>query len=129
MKKLSLSDFKKLINGCESQPCIDCEKEKYQGWGNASRELVKILEPVGEFVETEKYINKNGYKEYHPSEINYCSKDAPIAISYYPYHESIINRCKKCGEIFLCYTEYGGHAPQNRVRWVRKDLVFPSSEK
>lgn len=123
MKKLSFSDFKKLLDNDESQSCAGCEKEKYQGWDNISKGLAQILEVVGEFADAERYINENGYTEYHLNGTNYWSKDAPIAISYYPYHESLIKRCKKCGGVFLSYTEYGGHAPQNRARWVRKDLV------
>jgi len=82
---------------------------------------------VGEFSDAEKYIKENGYSEYHPENTNYWSEDAPIAINFYPYHESIIRRCKKCGEVFLNYTEYGGHAPQDRLRWVRKELIVELS--
>ena len=68
-------------------------------------------------------IDKNGYTEHHPDGTNYWSHNAPIAIHYYPYHECQINVCTLCRAVLLTYTDYAGHGPQHRIRYVDKNLI------
>lgn len=124
MKKITFEEFKKLLINTSDNCCNSCEREKYRSWENLNSSLDHLLKTLGEFEDADKYINKNGYTEYHPNGTNYWSKDAPVALQYYPYHESVIKRCLECKAIFLAYTEYAGHAPQNRIRWVRSGLVY-----
>ncbi|WP_444919802.1 hypothetical protein ACJJID_12735 [Microbulbifer sp. CnH-101-G] len=103
--------------------CEFCHKEDLRSWVNISPEINENIELVAEFYDSNESIKKNGYNEYHPGGTSYWSADAPIAVNYYPYHESRINICKKCNAVFLTYTEYAGHGPQHRIRYVNKDLV------
>ena len=124
MKKIIFSDFSELLTKNSEVECNTCEKQKYLHWGNITTSLDNILEEMGEFEDAEKYINKNGCDEYHPNGENYWSDNAIFALQYYPYHASIIRKCPDCAAIFLSYMEGGGHAPQHRLRWVNKDLVY-----
>lgn len=123
MKKYTWKEFINLANLDKTSECKICNKSLYLGWEKLTKEQEKILVDCGEFSEAEKYITKNGYTEFHPGGTNYWSKDAPIALAYYPYHESKIRKCNSCNAVFLTYVEYGGHAPQSRCRWVKSDLI------
>ncbi|MGB3622338.1 MAG: hypothetical protein WBA20_13395 [Ketobacter sp.] len=123
MKKYTWGEFVKLVNSEEGGSCAVCNKQDYKGWGKFTKDLESELNHCGEFEAAEKYINKNDYTEYHPNGTNYWSKDAPIALAFYPYHESQIRTCDSCKAVFLTYIEYSGHAPQNRCRWVQPDLL------
>lgn len=126
MKKMTFEEFKLLVDNSNSKGCDLCKGELYLGWEPLTKGVDSVLELVGEFAESEKYINLNGYNEYHPKGTTYWSKDSPIALSHYPYHESMIRRCPACGAVYLSYTEYAGHAPQKRIRLVQSDLIiFP----
>jgi hypothetical protein len=124
MKKISFREFETLISSTFKKECSLCEKQNFLNWENIPSSLDGTLEVLGEFEDADKHINKNGYTEYHPNGTNYWSKEAPFALQYYPYHESIIKKCPHCNAIFLTYTEYAGHGPQRRLRWVRNDLVY-----
>lgn len=123
MKKYIWSDFISLVGNETGGNCDKCHKDNFAGWETLTKEMESSLELCGEFEQAEKYIGQNGYTEYHPNGTNYWSKDAPIALAFYPYHESLIRKCKSCDAIFLTYIEHSGHAPHNRCRWVQKDLL------
>ena len=127
MKKIKLFEFKSLLEKNEGDECEYCKKEKFKGWGNSTKEIKQSLEIAGEFELADYFIEKNGYSEYHPDGTNYWSKDAPVAIDFYPYHESRILLCPNCKAIFLNYIEYAGHLPQDRLRWARKSLLVENS--
>jgi len=117
-----------LARSDHSTDCQHCRKSAFKGWEAFSESQEAALSLRGEFEDAEKHIGKNGYTEYHPAGTNYWSKDAPIALAYYPYHESMIRQCDICNAVFLTYTEFSGHAPQNRFRWVQESLVVMPSE-
>lgn len=126
MNKIAFEEFKRLVDNSNSKGCELCKAELYLGWEPLTKDVDNVLELVGEFAESDKYINLNGYNEYHPDGTTYCSKDSPIALSYYPYHESMIRRCPACGAVCLSYTEHAAHAPQKRIRLVQSELItFP----
>lgn len=126
MNKVSFEEFKQLVDNTSSKGCEFCNGASYLGWEKLTKDMDNSLELVGEFADSEKYINLNGYTEYHPNGTSYWSKDAPIALAHYPYHESMILRCPACGAIYLSYTEYAGHAPQKRIRLVQSELIILS---
>lgn len=103
--------------------CDHCQKTSFKGWESFTKEMESKLQLLGDFKDSETYISKNGYNEYHPNGTNYWSKDAPIALAFCPYHESQIRTCESCKAVFLTYTECSGHAPQNRCRWVQSSLI------
>lgn len=123
VKEVSLKEFFLLVDKSDTKVCKTCTKELYLSWGNITKEMDQALNVIGAFLNSDCYINKNGYTEFHPEGTNYWSESAPIAIAYYPYHESKIRVCNECSAVFLNYTDYSGHAPQNRVRLVRKNLI------
>lgn len=127
MKKYTCDEFIALLDDEKTGVCIKCNKINFEGWDKLTSEMETELDTLGEHNDADKFINQNGYTEYHPNGTNYWSKDAPIALAYYPYHESVIRRCKTCKAVFLTYTEYGGHAPQNRCRWVQGKLIVKGS--
>lgn len=124
MNKLSYENFIALIDKEIKCNCNSCLKSSFKSWGNLTIEQKNSLSKNGEFDFSEECINKNGYTEYHPNGTNYWSEDSPIALAFYPYHESKIMTCEMCNAVFLNYIEEAGHAPQDRIRWVRKDLVY-----
>ncbi|GAA3918675.1 hypothetical protein [Litoribacillus peritrichatus] len=103
--------------------CKYCVKQNLLSWSNITGETQRNINVIAEFDKAEEYIKKNGYTEYHPEGTNYWSSDAPVAVQFYPYHESKINVCSKCGAVFLTYTEYSGHGPQHRIRYIKKNLI------
>jgi len=123
VNEVTLNEFLSLVDKGNQKVCENCTKELYVSWGNISKEMDQALDVIGIFQNSDYYIEKNGYTEFHPEGTNYWSENAPIAIAYYPYHESKIRVCKKCSTVFLNYTDYAGHAPQNRIRQVRKDII------
>jgi hypothetical protein len=123
MKKYTWQEFSDLVRSENSKNCEHCKKTAFRGWEAFSKSQESALVLLGEFQDAENYISKNGYTEYHPGGTNYWSKDAPIALAYYPYHESMVRQCNVCNAVFLTYTEYSGHAPQSRCRWVQDHLV------
>ncbi|WP_188150487.1 hypothetical protein [Teredinibacter waterburyi] len=124
LKKLNAAQLIDLAHEeSDCAECAACTKEKFKSWSNISLEVKSNISPVGEFEDAEADIKKNAYTELHPNGSNYWSADAPIAIHFYPYHESKINLCKECKAVLLTYTEFAGHAPQHRIRYVDKDLI------
>ncbi|ABC30502.1 conserved hypothetical protein [Hahella chejuensis KCTC 2396] len=121
--KMDFESLLKLIEEENTDACEFCRKQDLRGWSNITPDTSKNIKPIAEFEGAEESIKKNGYTEYHVDGTNYWSKDAPIAIHFYPYHESYINVCMICKAVFLTYTEYAGHGPQNRIRYVDKKLV------
>ncbi|WLQ15983.1 hypothetical protein O5O45_08660 [Hahella aquimaris] len=103
--------------------CECCRKQDLKSWENITPDISESIRAVAEFEGAEESIKMNGYSEYHVDGTNYWSKDAPVAIHFYPYHESYINVCMICKAVFLTYTEYAGHGLQNRIRYVDKNLV------
>jgi hypothetical protein len=63
------------------------------------------------------------YDEYHPDGTNYWSKDAPIAINYYPYNRCSVYTCNKCGRIYLRYNEQGAYHSEERIRELNPCLI------
>jgi hypothetical protein len=123
---ISFDEFSELLKNTSGNECGTCEKQNFLSWENITPALDNILETLGDFEDAEKYISKNGYNEYHPHGTNYWNKDAPIAIQYYPYNDCTVRKCPQCAAIFLSYTEFAGHGPQHRLRYVREDLVYYS---
>jgi hypothetical protein len=62
-------------------------------------------------------------EEYHPGGTNAWSRDAPIAIDYFPYNRCDVWECVRCGRPFLRYTEYGGYYVEERCRELRAELI------
>jgi hypothetical protein len=62
-------------------------------------------------------------EEYHPAGTNAWSRDAPIALGYFPYNRCDVWQCVQCGRPFLRYTEYGGYYVEERCRELRAGLV------
>lgn len=123
MNKITWDDFISLLSNELRTNCSDCQKANFKGWESFTKEMESKLQILGEFENSETCISKNGYNEYHPNGTNYWSKDAPIALAFYPYHESQVRTCSACNAVFLTYAEYSGHAPQNRCRWVQPELL------
>lgn len=57
------------------------------------------------------------------STLQYWGKDAPIVLHKYPYYGCAILKCAKCDRLFLKYRETGGHASEERIRLLRKELI------
>lgn len=124
LKKFEISDLLALIRKeSDSETCSVCKKQGLKQWSNITDEIEGNLIPVAEFNHSETSINRNGYTEYHPDGTNYWSPDAPIAVHYYPYHECQIKVCSLCSAVFLTYTDYSGHGPQHRIRYVDEKLI------
>lgn len=123
MNRYSPNEFISLLDNEKSNNCTFCNKQLFINWENIKKGDLDRLDTLGEFADSENYINLHGYRELHPNGTNYWSNDAPIAIAYYPYHESEIKMCPSCNAVFLHYIEYAGHAPQKRLRLARKSLV------
>ncbi len=124
LERLTALQLLELINKESSEPiCKFCNKQDLKSWDNITEEIDSNIKAIGKFEQGEKDMEQNGYTEYHPDETNYWSLEAPIAIHFYPYHESIINVCEKCNAVHLTYTDYAGHGPQHRIRYVDKSLV------
>ena len=100
----------------------DCNRNAFLAWQHLES-LPNSLTFIGEFEHKEDSIKENGYSEYHPAGTSYWSKEAPIAIYFYPYHECRIYQCRNCSALFLHYTEHGGHGSEKRLRWVNPKLV------
>ncbi|VAW70290.1 hypothetical protein MNBD_GAMMA10-3235 [hydrothermal vent metagenome] len=122
--KITYSELIEALKKDNGKICSSCTKHDYSSWSNITKDLDCELEVIGGVEESEKAIKKNGYTEYHPDETNYWSKDAPVALEFYPYHESSIRRCNTCNALFLSYIEHSGHLPQKRLRWIRKKLLY-----
>ena len=126
LEKIDIDKLKRLVDiENNTLPCKYCDKQNLLSWSNIKEEVQRNINVVAEFDEAEEYIKKNGYTEYHPKGINYWSSDAPVAVHFYPYHESKVDVCSKCGAVFLTYTEYQGHGPQHRIRYIKKNLIVP----
>ena len=121
--EVSVNKFVELIEQDQSSSCSTCNKNNFLSWANTTKNQLDNLSEYGEFLNSDTYIKKQGYTEYHPSGTSYWSENAPFAIAYYPYHESKIYTCPDCKAVFLHYVEYAGHAPQKRLRWARKSLI------
>lgn len=54
---------------------------------------------------------------------DYWMENAEVNLKYYPYNGSDVYQCKRCNNLFFHYTEFGGHAPEERIRLIRSHLV------
>ena len=63
------------------------------------------------------------YEEQHVSGTRYDSKNAPVAVSYFPYNRCDVFACQQCERRLLRYTEFGGYYVDHRVRELQKDLI------
>ncbi len=123
--KMDAGSFVQLVDRIGySECCGFCNKQDFKSWSNLNSEMSGKLRVIAEFEHAEQAITSNGYSEFHPKDTNYWSSDAPIALYFYPYHESTIKCCPKCEAVFLVYTDYAGHGPQVRVRYVDKQLII-----
>ncbi|WP_431689189.1 hypothetical protein [Hahella sp. NBU794] len=124
MVRINTNSFLRLLDEeIDVDFCEYCKKHDLKSWVNITPDIRRNIKVIAEFEGAEESIKMNGYSEYHVDGTNYWSKDAPVAIHFYPYHESYINVCMICKAVFLTYTEYAGHGPQNRIRYVDKRLV------
>ena len=120
---MNKSDFKELLNRPVTDDCLCCNRQEYEAW-KYKKELESTFSVLGEFDDREEKIKFSGYTEHHPNGTCYWSKDAPIALDYYPYQECQVIECSCCRSLFLYYMEYGGHGREPRLRWVQAKLVI-----
>tara|TARA_B100001057_G_scaffold286166_1_gene286315 strand:- start:462 stop:1112 length:651 start_codon:yes stop_codon:yes gene_type:complete len=119
-KNINRENFKKFAqqNGL-NENSIYCNHSDFIAWNNIKSEtLENDFQKIGD-------LNDSRYPHYTYNQLNenYWSKDALIALNFYPYQECELYQCDKCKNIFLHYTERGGHGPQLRIRMVRPDLI------
>ncbi len=100
-----------------------CFKEgKFLAWQKITKEEEKMLTILGLLVNDKGKQDDNPNK-YHPEGTKYYSKEAPIALAYYPYNGCDVFQCSKSGKLYLIYTEHGGHKPERRCRLVQPQLI------
>lgn len=104
----------------QQSSCLD--DDKFLGWKKISKDEESKLKKIGIVVDNEGN-DVSSSNEYHPDGTNYYSKNAPIALAYYPYNGCEVYQCSESGKLFLIYTEYGGHKPEKRCRLVQSDLI------
>ena len=98
------------------------EKGKFLSWEKITKGEERVLQNIGRLTDNKgKRINR--LDEYHPKGTNYYSKNAPIALAYYPYNGCDVFQCNKSKKVYLIYIEYGGHKPERRCRLVRPGLI------
>lgn len=88
---------------------------KYAGWDKLDKQDEKELVRVGQLELPD--VNQ----EY--SEENYWKPESPISINRYPYAGCWIYEHPKYHSFFFVYTEFGGHVPETRCRYIDKKLI------
>jgi hypothetical protein len=111
--RLSLDELHKCLS-VEKRQDGQCDHSSYREWHNGSQGLTLHLQLIGEIAETPV---ENQF------DLPYWGNDAPINFRFYPYYGCEVLRCRNCKELFLHYREIGGHAPQERYRLLRKELI------
>jgi len=119
---LTLEQFQKLSEKHDQELECYCEYSEFLTWQNYVQ-LPNQFRSHGHFDHKEEALDGNFRIEYHPNGTNYGSKDAPIAVNYYPYNISEIHECLNCHAVFLTYVEIDYHSPQNKVKYVSSQLI------
>lgn len=124
LKYLSHSELYALAERSHSvrDVCI-CTKKILVGWESPLISLPEtLLVDIGTLMyDLEEVMTLT---EYHPSDTNYWSLDAPIAPLYFPYNLCKISECSICGRCFLRYTESGAYHMENRIRSLDPSLII-----
>lgn len=98
---------------------LDCDQKvrKYLGWNKLDPGDEKELQYVGSLPTQGLDTNDSS------SNNEYWSATTPIVLSKYPYYGCNVYKDKICDSFYFVYTEYGGHAPEKRCRFIQKDLI------
>lgn len=112
LKNKILSD--KLIGNSDSML-----ENKYSTWRKLDSTDIAKMTHIG-FLKFEGP-NSNSEKAYH-TDINYWSTNYPIALGYYPNNGCTVYSAQN--SYFLIYTEFSGHAPEKRCRYVNLEIVI-----
>jgi hypothetical protein len=99
-------------------------KGDYRAWSPKTRPINRTFINLGQIDHEEL---TDGSREVPFPGVNYWEAEYPINLNYYPQTECEIYQCAVCGGILLIYTEYSGHCPQERVRWLQRELVSNAS--
>lgn len=117
--KITWSELLKIVPE-EPEDCDDIY-QKYQAWRKLDTADDKRMVYLGSLV-PDNPDQVSSLKEF-PSFEQYWSKEAPIALAYYPYYGCEVYRLKSCSSLYLIYTEFAGHAPEKRCRLLQKRLI------
>lgn len=113
---------------CESteKPCEFCDTFQCDSWETLPTNFVASEYPVIGHCRFEG--SENIWEEYHPNKTTMWSRQAPVALQYYPYNRSDVAQCNHCKRVYLRYTEFGGYYVDQRIRLVNLYLILLEKE-
>jgi hypothetical protein len=100
---------------CSVGECLSWEGVPGHRW---PKSIMQKLGTLRESFEVEP-----GFEEFHLNGSRYESEHAPIAPRSFPYNRCDLYRCGECCRVLLKYTEAGGYYVEDRVRWLRGELI------
>lgn len=121
-------NFKEYINSLninETQHCstfLCREAKENRSWISTKPSLYNNFTRIGSLVDNEIKSHLSYLAAYDDIE-NFWYKDSIIATGFNPYNNSEVFQCNACGNLFSVYTETSNHFPEERMRWIRKDLI------
>lgn len=117
------ADLINLVREDQSE-CTKCLKETYRAWTTKTRQIDGLLRKLGR-IDNEELTDASRSAPFPGT--NYWHVEYPINLNYYPQTDCEVYQCDFCGGILLTYTEESGHRPEERIRWLQKDLVSDAS--
>jgi len=97
-----------------------CNHDSFQGWSHVDyKKLEKDFDQLGDLADSTLNNTYAGLKHAE----DYWSKEALIALNFYPYQNCKVFACKSCKSLFLYYTDESGHGPSPRLRLVNSELI------
>jgi hypothetical protein len=118
MKSFGINELRAIVPAAIDQ-VQDCDPLviKYRAWSKLDKSDFSSLTLEGN-VDTSTALNQN-----QPND--YWSPDSVMKLSEYPYHGCQIYKHHSCNSYYFVYTEFGGHAPEQRCRAVFGNLLAP----
>lgn len=109
---IKISNKKELMEYLEEY-APNCDTEKYLGWIREDKEFIPSLHQVGHIQIDIPQVTPD----------HYWGPNAPIDFNFYPYFNIKIYKKKGCNNLYFRYKEMAGHAAEDRIRLIRRELI------